>query len=312
MKIVLLSTVFTVLLLSCTTTHMDKDKKVPIPRGGQNAALFPAKPAGDNSSSVPEPEKEVVIIEVPVYTPAESAIAISGKEGVVKSLTEITKVPEYSNGRLKRYSYHPDFVYEIHCQPFHMSDVELMPGESAIEEPYISEPDVWQIAKGESYRDGKKVIHYFIKPDYSGLDSNMVLITDFHVYHLRLKSFSDYSMPIIRWTYPLDVTKEMEQKREEQRVERSGSGFEYYSFNYKIKKSAFLHVSWEPKQVYDDGRKTYIIIDEQALHQELPALYNEKKEIVNYRVDKNTLIVDGLIRKMTLRLGKQKITIQKK
>ena len=76
---------------------------------------------------------------------------------------------------------------------------------------------------------------------------------------------------------------------------------------YGFKKPEFL-----PQRVYDDGNKTYIVVDDIVLHKQLPLVFNERNEIVNYSVQKNVFIIPRLINKITLRLGKQKVTIIKK
>jgi type IV secretion system protein VirB9 len=53
-------------------------------------------------------------------------------------------------------------------------------------------------------------------------------------------------------------------------------------------------------------------LDEIVLQKKLPVLFNEKNEIINYTVNKNILYVPRLINKMTLRLGKEKVFIEKK
>ena len=63
---------------------------------------------------------------------------------------------------------------------------------------------------------------------------------------------------------------------------------------------------------YDDGQHTYIILDEKCLNMTLPAVFNQKKEIINFNVDKNKIVINNLIEKVTLKLGKQKVTVIKK
>jgi type IV secretion system protein VirB9 len=76
--------------------------------------------------------------------------------------------------------------------------------------------------------------------------------------------------------------------------------------------SVFKKPIWLPKRVYDDGRKTYIEFDEKMLHTEAPVIFNNKNERINYRVAKNLAIIDELVEKITIRRGKEKVTIQKK
>jgi type IV secretion system protein VirB9 len=76
--------------------------------------------------------------------------------------------------------------------------------------------------------------------------------------------------------------------------------------------SLFKKPVWLPKRVYDDGRKTYIELDEKMLHTESPVIFNKRNERINYRVKKNLAIIDELIEQITIRRGKEKITITKK
>jgi type IV secretion system protein VirB9 len=273
-------------------------------------------------SVTPEPVPPVIYREQPVYVPAEAPETpgtLTGKEAVTEFQKDITQTPEYRDGRIQWYSFDDEYIYEIYCQPYRTTDIELEPGEEVLETPIISEPDVWQLAAGEGVKNGLPVMHFFVKPDQSRLTTSFIIITNRRVYHTVLKSHPDYYMPIVRWKYPGDRIQNLERQLERLAVEKSEQvrretreTYENYSFNYKIQVGLFTKVLWVPKQIYDDGMRTYIVLDETTLHQELPALFNEKKEIVNYRVDKNVLIVDALIKKMTLRLGKDKVTLKKK
>jgi type IV secretion system protein VirB9 len=87
---------------------------------------------------------------------------------------------------------------------------------------------------------------------------------------------------------------------------------EYLSFDYKMTYSIFKKPVWILKRIYDDGRKTYIELDEKMLHTESPVIFNHRNERLNYRVKKNLAIIDELIEKITVRRGKEKVTITKK
>jgi type IV secretion system protein VirB9 len=87
---------------------------------------------------------------------------------------------------------------------------------------------------------------------------------------------------------------------------------EFLSFDYKMTYSLFKKPLWLPRRVYDDGRKTYIELDEKMLHTESPVIFNHRNERINYRVKKNLAIIDELIEKITVRRGNEKVTIAKK
>ena len=159
--------------------------------------------------------------------------------------------------------------------------------------------------------------HLFVKPAYSKQDSSLVIITDRRVYHFRLRSFSDTHMAMVKFSYPLE--KNVWAKKEDPNKGREiisdylrVSNPELLSFDYKIKYSRFKKPEFLPNRIYDDGQCTYIQVDPVVLQKKLPVLFNEKNEIVNYSVHKNTFVIPRLINKITLRLGKEKVVVAKK
>ena len=165
---------------------------------------------------------------------------------------------------------------------------------------------------------GEDVQHFFIKPARLKLDSTLIIITNRRVYHFRIKSFSDTHMAMVKFTYPerRNVYARAKDTAENGRSVESDfikiSNPEFLSFDYKIKYSMFKTPEFLPKRVYDDGQSTYIQVDDIVLHKKLPVLFNEKNEIENYSVKKKVFVVPRLINKLTLRLGKEKVTIEKK
>jgi type IV secretion system protein VirB9 len=64
--------------------------------------------------------------------------------------------------------------------------------------------------------------------------------------------------------------------------------------------------------VYDDGKKTYLDFDPQVLQRELPGIFENRNDVVNYRVNENLVIIDKLVEKVTVQYRKERITIMKK
>lgn len=264
--------------------------------------------------------KTVVYVEKPVYRPAEEKIDPLARDNVQKGLPAAKaaidgalRMPEKYSGAKMLYDYDERFVYEIYCKPYHITDIELEPGEEVWEAPFVSEPDVWQIGAGVSKKGSLDVQHFFLKPSYSKLVSNMIIITNRRIYHLSLRSYKDDYMAMVQWNYPQSmpyVTAKSENANNVKTV-LAGSYPEFLSFDYKIKYSPFKKPAFIPIRIYDDGAKTYIEVDEQVLHGQLPALFSEDKNIINYRVKNNLFIVDELITKATLRLNKDKVIIEK-
>lgn len=265
----------------------------------------------------------VLYIEQPVYIPAEKAsendyTKLSGVEAVNDSLKRATQSPEnYKNGTFF-YQFNENFVYEIYAQPYHLTDIQLQAGEIVIGTPLLSEDEsVWELTAGVAKEPstGEDIQHLFVKPTYSRQDSTLIIITDRRVYHFRLKSFSDTHMAMVKFTYPLDknvwAKKEDTDGRSIENQYLRVSNPELLSFDYTIKYSRFKKPEFLPTRIYDDGQCTYIQVNEIVLQKKLPVLFNEKNEIINYSVHQNVFEIPRLINKVTLRLGKEKVTITK-
>jgi type IV secretion system protein VirB9 len=86
----------------------------------------------------------------------------------------------------------------------------------------------------------------------------------------------------------------------------------FMSFNYRVTYGFFRKPKWLPDLVYDDGKKTYIVFPEDVLRGELPALFENRNDIINYRVVGNLLIIDKLILKITVKLENNQVLVEKK
>lgn len=270
-------------------------------------------------------EPTVIYIEKPVYVPYSSGKKDEerkqGLEAAKESLKKAVIKPEnYKDGTFY-YTYNENFVYEIYAQPYHLTDIILEDGEIIMGKPLLSEDaSVWELTANVAINPstGEKIQHLFIKPAYSNLDSSFIVITDRRVYHFRIKSYKDVHMAMVKFTYP--ETKNVWATSSNSKTANGVSlendyitvtNPEYLSFDYKMK-YGFKKPEFLPQRVYDDGNRTYIVVNDIVLHKQLPLVFNEKNEIVNYTVQKNVFIIPRLINKVTLRLGKQKVIIEKK
>jgi len=270
-----------------------------------------------------------IVIEKPIYIPQAAAAPApaQGRPAVEAANKAIVTPQEYNNSAML-YDYDRDFVYELYCQPFRVSDVTLQPGEKASEPPFVSDSERWMLGAGVSYESGIPVQHFYVKPTEANLTASLIINTDLRVYHLILRSFRDVFMPIVRWRYhdrdmPQNYINSNASQRERQEVSSSGTAQaeddsvlfpdpRNLSFNYKITYGIFKKPRWLPTLAYDDGRKTYITFPDLVLTMELPAVFENRANIVNYRVYQNIMIIDKLIEKITIKIGDKIATVEKK
>ena len=265
--------------------------------------------------------KTVVYVEKPVYYPVgESAKSDrpdkTGKDAARASTEEALQTPDKWTAGTMYYDFDSDFTYEIYCQPYRVTDLILEPGEQVIEMPFLSEEKVWEIGAGVSRNGNIDTQHFFLKPAYSGLITSFIIITDKRVYHLLLKSFKDVYMTQVKWKYPntmpFNIKTDAMNEINKMSKETTGVDPAFLSFDYKMSYSVFKKPYWLPTRVYDDGKHTYIVMNETVLHMTSPVLFNHKNERINYSVNKNLIVINELIEKVTMRVGKEKVTIKKK
>lgn len=79
----------------------------------------------------------------------------------------------------------------------------------------------------------------------------------------------------------------------------------HLDFSYRVKRSKG-RPSWVPRQVYNDGRKTYVVMPPGMNTEEAPILLikgAEQREIVNYRIVDNKYVVDRIFGEAVLVSG---------
>ena len=310
------------LAVSCASVDVEKTVRPSSGTGKQEAGGSPV-------IAVPidvEIPREVTVIEKPVYVPQASPqppVPAQGRAAVEQSNKEGIIQPQDYSAAAMIYDYHQDWVYEVYCRPLRVTDIRLKPGEKAAEAPFISDSERWMLGAGTSYEEGNAVQHIYVKPTQTYLEASLIINTTERVYHLILRSFSAVHMPMVRWRYfdtrlPRGFTGDAALSSPSFPAgtpETDGavlSDPRFLSFNYRITYSLFKKPRWLPSLVHDDGKKTYITFPETVLQRELPAVFENRANIVNYRVIGNLMIIDKLIEKITVKLDGYQITIEKK
>ena len=199
------------------------------------------------------------------------------------------------------------------CAPMRICIVELQPGEKLNGEPQIGDSVRWQIAPSTygSGVDGTPVI--VVKPTASGLDTNLLVTTDRRAYYLRLISKPDDYVSRVAFEYPAEDNNRRwqehmltERSRQPERAELHPAlvTAERLNFSYDIH-GGNEHI--RPLRVFDDGEKTYLQMPAEMKNREAPVLLivgnDGKGEVTNYRVQRQTYIVDRLFDRANLVLG---------
>jgi type IV secretion system protein VirB9 len=300
----------------CSCSTVDVGKSLADAKGGRPQAV------GDLPVEIRlDPEIVFVDRERPVFIPEKEAPRQrpSGVPAVQESnAAGIAKPSDYSHAAMV-YDYDRDWVYEVYAMPLRACDIVLEPGENVLEAPFISDSVRWQLGAGVSYERNSPVQHIYVKPSESGLEASLIINTDRRVYHILLRSFKTVHMPITRWNYYYGA---MPNTFIQARPGGSGSqpaqdapaaaDPRYLSFNYIITYNWFRRPRWLPKLVFDDGSKTFIAFPDSVTNRELPAVFENRRDILNYRVMDNLIVIDRLVDNITVKIEREEISIAKK
>jgi len=153
------------------------------------------------------------------------------------------------------------------------------------------------------------VQHIYVKPASGGLEASLVINTDLRSYHAILRSFKDVHMPIVRWRYAAPVPNNYIAGPPQGAPQ--GMDPRLLSFNYRMTYPLFKKPAWLPELVFDDGGKTFIVFPDMVLQRELPAVFENRRDVLNYVVD-NLVVIDRLADNITVKLERSQISISKK
>ena len=291
----------------------------------QPVHLQPALPAESNCDTADCPaadgkaatsEQGAASVAKPKVAPAPVRIGVPAQRALVEShdwAENPLAVPTRDAIGRVIFAY-GDSAPTIVCAPIHVTDIELQPGEVVQGAPHIGDSVRWRISPAVSGTDESRVTHLIIKPTESGLDTNLVVPTDRHTYHIRLVSSVTRYVASVGFFYP-----EEEQQAWSKIANTSSRGggsnpagdmptvaVNRLNFNYKIDvvkgKPGF-----KPLRAMDDGYHTYIAMNEEMPQQDAPALIGisatGEEQMINYRLKGNIYVVDGTVHKLALVSG---------
>lgn len=195
------------------------------------------------------------------------------------------------------FPYQPGDLYQIYTTPLNVTDVQLQAGEQVVS---VAAGDTmrWEISKTVSGIDSSRVEHLLIKPLSEGLNTTMVVTTNWRTYHLLLKSTRNTFMAVVEWQYGGDQNMMMNNL-----VDKSASSndsanipvnLSKLNFSYRMKLVQGDKPDWTPMSIFNDGSKTYIEFPQNI--QSAPTLFIKQSDsgdaAVNYRVVGNYYVVD--------------------
>jgi type IV secretion system protein VirB9 len=280
----------------------------------------------------PDPPKPVQVVEVPKLLPLLGQLKpIPGaKTAPAEASDPRTRVAE-ANGAarvqptragyinaIQVYPFSDGALYQVYAAPGEITDIALQTGEQLVGPGPIAAGDTvrWIIGDTESGTGAGKRVHILVKPTRPDLVSNLVINTDRRTYHLELRSDDKTYMASVSWAYAQDQLIALRQQNAAADAAApiaTGVDINVLNFRYRIEGD---NPAWRPLRAFDDGRQVFIEFPAGISQGELPPLWvigaEGGAELVNYRVQRNHMIVDRLFAAAELRLGgdpQQKVRI---
>ena len=163
----------------------------------------------------------------------------------------------------------------------------------------------WEIKEGAEGIGDTLRPHVFITVGEEKLTTGVIITTTKRTYYLTCTSVKTSPVRVVRWTYPHEEPAEMQPRSHEPGLLPDPQEPRQYHVGYELG-SAKPPPSWQPRQVVDDGQKTYILYPEVALFETVPMLRligPHGPQLVNARQYLNVVMVDQLLARGELRVG---------
>jgi len=260
-----------------------------------------AEPAAQTEQA-PDPQPEAPLTPEPASPKPERMTAPAQSLAEVnRAARQSAKNATYEDATLV-YTYAPGALYELQTSPSYISTILLEPGETVLD---IAAGDTnrWMVSQtltgtGES---GRTLI--IVKPLAAKLKTNIVLATDRRAYLIEAVSVAgDTYTAQVAWSYPKPPVPEAP-------TPPPPPPPPVLNYGYDITPPWRKAPVWTPVSVWDDGKKTWIAFSSNVAAADLPPLFvrtGEGLELVNYRAEGQTYVVDRVFDRAELRLGQKR------
>ncbi|HEV7123127.1 MAG TPA: TrbG/VirB9 family P-type conjugative transfer protein [Rhodanobacter sp.] len=223
---------------------------------------------------------------------------------------------------LTTYAYAADTIYPVRTGLGITTQVELSPNERILDYS-TGFSSGWDLTRRENI--------FYLKPKNIDVDTNMMVRTATHSYIFELKVVAtdwktlaqarrDGVQYKITFTYPVATSFPREKAKQLQSPAQHSELLpgRSYNFNYDYASKSKAAVWLVPVNVYDDGRFTYLRMNDlkQFPTGDFPAVYmreNERSEdsLVNTTVEGNTIIVHGTYNYLVIRHGNDVVGLRR-
>ncbi len=226
---------------------------------------------------------------------------------------EIKPIPMPGDTRLVEFPYEPNDTFVVLTRPKSVTDIVLHPDEEVVGLA-LGDTFQWQVKDTRG--------HIFIKPLRPNISTSVTLVTSVRSYQFTLQASPEDGLwyQRVSFTYPQLLVIERERQESFKRAENVEKSRldaqivapklspENLNFEYTLKGEA----SFRPTQIFDDGKFTWVRMPKS---QDMPAFFMVAEdgavELINTHIRGEYVVVQRLVDKLLLKLGKTEVTIER-
>jgi type IV secretory pathway VirB9-like protein len=148
--------------------------------------------------------------------------------------------------------------------------------------------------------------HLVVTVAEPGLTNGLIITTLKRTYHVTLESVAASKVRVLRWTYDPEPVEVVDVAPVPAGPLPPPDTEARYHVGYQLTSTRQPAPTWSPRQIVDDGRKTYLLLPEVTLFETVPLVRligPNGPQVVNVRQFLNVLIIDQLIARAELRVG---------
>ncbi len=207
----------------------------------------------------------------------------------------------------------PGRVYEVWTAPLRVTTLTLAPGETLLSKA-AGDTLRWQVGEARSGEGATARVHVLLKPLERGLATNLVLTTSRGLYQVSLRSGGPASFNSeVAWEddgVPPPEAAPSTAEIADAGDQGAGEAGAQETFNARYRIDAGRRPpSWAPTAVFDDGRRTFLVLPASARTGSAPALFalgaDGGRQMTGYRQANGMLVMDGLLDRAELRMEGQ-------
>lgn len=206
------------------------------------------------------------------------------------------------------YDYADNSIYEIYARKNYLTTLRLQEGEK-IQFFAGGDTERWAIAESQGGKGNRPIV--FIKPsieeEEDDMFTNIIIVTDRHMYSLNIQLSEEKYNPLVEWRYPNEA-KIIREAQERNTTVIGTDDLTKLNYGYNWNRNSVL----SPMQVFDNGEHTFIVLKDRT--KEMPAIYvkgvDGQISFVTPKINGKYITIDRVTEEITLEIGKQKLKIR--